>query len=489
VWGQRCGVKILLASSEISPFAKTGGLGDVAEALPIALNKVGIETSAIIPLYGLVRKNGFNPKLVKEKIPLNMGGKGYTFDLLVEEHKGVKFFFIGNDPLYARDGLYGTPKGDHQDNAIRFGLFSRAVIETLPYIGNADIIHCNDWQTALIPLYLKNTLKADPKLKGIKTLFSIHNMAYQGLFGREALSQVDIPKEIFTPRGVEWYGKVGFLKAGIVYSDAISTVSKGYAAEILTSGYGCGLEKIMKTREKDLYGIVNGADYTTWHPEDDKFIAKRYSANDLTGKLECKRDLVKEFNIPFDDKKPLVGMITRLAYQKGIDIVMAAMDGLLELGANFVILGTGDEKYNDLCRKMSERYKGKAQARVDFDNALAHKIEAGCDIFLMPSRYEPCGLNQMYSMKYATVPVVRATGGLRDTVEDFDPKTGRGNGFTFKRADSEDMLTALGRAIGAFSDKKVWRTIQRNGLVCDFSWEQSAKNYLEVYTGLLRERD
>ncbi|NQT07158.1 MAG: glycogen synthase GlgA [Candidatus Omnitrophica bacterium] len=474
-------MNVLLASSEVSPFAKTGGLGDVAEALPIALNEAGHKASAILPFYKLVREHGYSPKPVKAGIPLKIGGKDLIFDLLCLEYKKTNFYFIKNDSLFDRDGLYGTPAGDHPDNHLRFGLFSRAIIASIPYIGKPDILHLNDWHTGLVPLYLKYNFKKDPNLKGAKTLFSIHNLAYQGLFPKSLLSQLDIPEECFTASGLEFYDKISFIKSGIVYSDAINTVSEGYAAEVLKKEFGCGLDKILRTREKDLYGIVNGADYSTWNPETDKNIAKNYGPGNLKPKLECKKDLLKEFGIPFNEEAPLVGMITRLAQQKGLDIVANAMDDILEMGVNFVILGTGDERYNKLFKDLAGRYKGRAGAAVTFNNPLAHKIEAGCDMFLMPSRYEPCGLNQMYSMKYATVPVVRDTGGLKDTVTDFNAKSRKGNGFKFKDATQKSMLGALERAVKTFKDRATWKALQDNCLGCDFSWESTAKHYIQLY--------
>ncbi|MBL7068292.1 MAG: glycogen synthase GlgA [Candidatus Omnitrophica bacterium] len=474
-------MNIIFVSSEVSPFAKTGGLGDVSEALPLALNKLKAHSSVIMPLYKLVRQNGFAPNLIKSGIPVKIGLRDLSFDLSSLSYKNINFYFIGNDALYDRDGLYGTPKGDHGDNAMRFAFFSKAVLESIPYIGKPDILHCNDWQTGLIPLYLRYIYKERKDFKKIKVLFAVHNMAYQGLFGKEAVEELKLPEGTFTQDGIEFYGKASFIKSGIVYSEAVSTVSEGYAREVLTAEFGCGLDGILRTRKESLYGILNGADYSTWNPETDKFIAGNFTKDDLRPKLECKKDLCGEFGLEFDEDRPIIGMITRLAEQKGVDLVVEGMDGLLDLGASFVILGTGDEKYNSLFKDFDRRYKGRAGAKVAFDNPLAHKIEAGCDMFLMPSRYEPCGLNQMYSLRYATIPIVRATGGLKDTIEDFDPHTKKGNGFKFKEASCDAMLKAIGRAVGVFRDKKTWRALQKNGLRCDFSWDASAKRYLELY--------
>lgn len=477
-------MNVLFVSPEVSPFAKTGGLGDVSEALPILLNELGVTCSVIMPFYRLVQTHGFKPSFVKRQIPITIGKKRLNFDLSVIEYKHTNFYFIHNDDLYDREWLYGTPKGDYEDNALRFGFFSRAVLESIPYIGRPDVINCNDWQCGLIPLYLKSIFKDNPDFNKIKVLFTIHNLAYQGLFPKDAKELLDIPDSFFTKSGVEFYGKVSLIKAGIVYSNAISTVSEGYAREMLTKEFGCGLDDILKTRQKHLYGILNGADYDTWNPETDKFIVKNYSRDNLAPKLECKEELVREFDIPFNKDIPLIGMITRLAQQKGIDLAVGSMDELLDLGVNFVILGTGEERYNRLCGDLAKRHKGKAAGRVAFDNPLAHKIEAGCDMFLMPSRYEPCGLNQMYSLKYATVPIVRATGGLEDTIEDFDWHTKKGNGFKFKRARKEDMLEAVKRSVEIFKDKAAWNILQQNGLECDFSWKASARHYLDLYKSI-----
>ncbi len=476
-------MNVTFVSPEVSPFAKTGGLGDVSEALPIALNEVGANCNVIMPFYSLVRKNGFSPLLVKARLPLEIGQKTLSFDLFSIKHKETKFFFVHNDDLYGRDALYGTPKGDYEDNDLRFAFFAKAVLASILYMGmgKPDILHCNDWQSGLVPLYLKFLFKDFNKTE---VLFTIHNMAYQGLFPKEVLSSLDIPENLFTKDGVEFYGKASFIKSGIVYSDAISTVSEGYSREMLTREFGCGLDDILRKRKDDVYGIINGADYSTWNPETDEFIIKKYSPESLRPKLECKKDLAKEFGIPFKKDTPLIGMITRLAHQKGVDLVAEAMGEILGLGMNFVILGTGDERYNLIFSDLSDKYKGRASAKIAFDERLAHKIEAGCDIFLIPSRYEPCGLNQMYSLKYGTVPIVRATGGLDDTIVDFDPETKEGNGFKFRDASARSMLEAIKRARDVFKDKRLWSLLQKNGMECDFSWKASARKYLSLYSSL-----
>ncbi|NQT75286.1 MAG: glycogen synthase GlgA [Candidatus Omnitrophica bacterium] len=480
-------MKILFISSEVYPFAKTGGLADVVGTLPEALAKRGHRCSIILPFYKCVREGGFSPELFKKDLLIEVGRRKETFDLYSLRRGNVDVYFVEKDEYYKRDHLYGTPQGDYADNALRFGFFAKAVIAAIPRIGQQDILHCNDWQSALIPFYIRFFHKAAPEFNSLKTLFTIHNMAYQGLFGREVMASLNIPKKLFTPEVLEFYGRVNFMKSGIIYSDAVSTVSEGYGREILTQEFGCGLDGLLRTREKDIYGIVNGVDYSIWNPATDKFIAARYSEKALGGKRECKKDVLKEFGIKYnpDADRPLVGMITRLAEQKGIDLVAEGMDEMLKLGIDFVLLGFGDEKYNNIFRGLAERYKGRMGARIAFNNALAHKIEAGSDMFLIPSRYEPCGLNQMYSLKYATVPVVRAVGGLDDTVEDFDPSVKKGNGFKFKDATADALLAAVKRAVGIYKDKEQWNTLLHNGLSCDYSWAFSAEKYEDLYNKLL----
>jgi starch synthase len=476
-------MNILVISPEVFPFAKTGGLADVAGALPEALSKKGHNASVILPFYQLVQKNGFKPAVFKKNLSVRINNREEPFNLLVLKHNGVNAYFIDKKEYYDREFLYGTPKGDYADNAFRFGFFAKAVLASIPHIGRQDIFHCNDWQSGLVPMYMKNFYKDDPLLKKTKVLFTIHNTAYQGLFIREVVPYLDIAWDLFTPTGLEFWGKLSFMKAGLLYADAISTVSKGYSKEILTPEFGYGLDGLLRTKQDILYGIVNGVDYSVWSPANDKFIARRFNEKDLSGKAECKKDLAKVFGIRYDAKRPLLGMITRLAEQKGIDLVSNIMKDIVKI-ADFVILGFGDEKYNTIFKDLAKRYKGKVGASIKFDNALSHKIEAGSDMFLMPSRYEPCGLNQMYSLKYATVPVVRAVGGLDDTIENFNSYTKKGNGFKFKDATNETFLGAIKEAVAMFKNKRLWDALLKNCLACDFSWESSAEQYLKLYKNL-----
>ena len=448
-------MKILYASSEVAPFAKTGGLADVAGSLPKALNEIGCRVTVALPFYRCVREMGIGPGHFRKD--------------------GVEYVFVVNDECYDRENLYSEPHGDYADNDVRFSHFSRAVAD-FAASSDADLVHCNDWQTGLVPIYLK--------LRGphIKTLFTIHNIGYQGLFTRDSLKKIGIPRSFFKINGLEYYGKVSFLKAGIVYSSAVSTVSEGYKKEILTKEFGCGMEGILKTRRKDLYGIVNGVDYDDWDPQVDKFIKSRYGADSIEKKLDCKKDLIKSVGLPAQTEgRPLIGVISRLAEQKGIDLIVEAAKDIVNLGASIIVLGTGDEKYNALCKDMARCYPEYVSSSIKFDNALAHKIEAGCDMFMMPSRYEPCGLNQLYSMRYGTVPIVRATGGLDDTVIDGE----NGNGIKFAGATSKDLVQALERAIGIYRDKDAWRKLQKRIMGLDFSWKQSALHYKELYRKLI----
>ena len=477
-------MNILFASSEVFPFAKTGGLADVLAALPRALSKRAHKCRIILPFYKCVRENGFTPEVFQKGITFKIGAKEEQFSLYLLKHNGIDVYFVYKDEYFEREYLYGTPRGDYPDNALRFGFFAKAVIASLPYIGKQDILHCNDWQCGLIPLYIKLLHGRDPEFINIKILFSIHNLAYQGTFERGFMGPLGIPESLFIPDMLEFYGKLNFMKAGILYADAVNTVSEGYRNEILTPEFGCGLDGLLRTREKDLYGIINGADYSVWSPAIDKFIAKNYSGTDLAGKEICKKDVLKEFGIKGDLKKPLIGMVSRLAEQKGIDLVAEGMEQILKLDVNFILLGFGDRKYNDIFAGLAAKYKKYMGVKIGFDNKLAHKITAGADMFLIPSRYEPCGLNQLYSLKYATVPIVRRVGGLNETIEKFNPVRKVGNGFKFKEATTKAMLECIKSAVAVFEDKRLWRVLLDNCLSCDYSWDSSAEKYERLYRRL-----
>jgi starch synthase len=484
-------LKVLIVSPEVVPFAKTGGLADVAGALPLALKGLVNEIRVVLPLYMEVRKKKFPLTPLIEDIQVPVGrhlrsGAVYQTDM----NKEIPAYLIENDTYYDRDKLYGTPKGDYHDNVERFTFFCRAALDLCRKINfQPDVIHCHDWQTALIPAYLKTIYRDDSFFARTATVFTIHNIGYQGLFEKDAMEITGLPPDTFTMNGVEFYGKVNFLKAGIVYSEVINTVSKKYSEEIQTPEFGFGLDGILRYRSKDLFGILNGVDYDEWNPESDQFIVQKYSLKDLAGKNACKLDLMKAFQIPEECKQyPMIGVISRLADQKGFDLLADIINDLMKLDLLFVLLGTGEQRYHDLFSTVAQKFPKKTGIKIGFDNTLAHKIEAGCDMFLMPSRYEPCGLNQMYSLKYGTVPIVRATGGLDDTIDNFDPKTGKGNGFKFGSYSSQDLLVKIKEALSVYSDQKAWLKLIRNAMSADHSWQASAKEYRELYLRALTKK-
>ncbi|MFH1847052.1 MAG: glycogen synthase GlgA [Candidatus Omnitrophota bacterium] len=475
-------MKVVMVSSEVFPFAKTGGLADVSGSLPKELASLGCEVSVFMPFYKCVKKSGVRLKKVKKGIKDQFLGKLACFDLYEYRDSGVTFYFIEHTKYFNRDGLYGTADGDYPDNALRFSFFSKAVLVALKTLGvKPDIIHCNDWPSALIPFYLKFIFADNAFYKNIKTLFTIHNMAYQGIFNKSFMPKMGIPDRFFNMNDLEFYGRINLMKSGILYSDTVSTVSRSYAKEIMTPEYGAGLDGLLRTRKEAVYGIPNGVDYGVWSPENDKFIKVNFSAKEPDKKTECKKDIIKYTGLSLSDRAPLLGSVTRLAEQKGMDLVAEITKKIVSLGAGMIILGTGNEYYNKMFLNLEKKYPGAVYVCNDFNDELAHKIEAGCDIFLMPSRYEPCGLNQMYSIKYGTIPVVRATGGLDDVIVDFDEDKDKGNGFKFGPATKEALLEAVERALFSYQDKEKWNRIMRQAMSYDFSWHVSAEKYVKLY--------
>ncbi|MFV1976214.1 MAG: glycogen synthase GlgA [Candidatus Scalindua sp.] len=484
-------MKIAEVSPEIIPYAKTGGLADVVGTLPLYLEKAGHEISMFMPFYKSVKKSGIDIKLLDITFDIPIDDIKHTVTLWKSIHHGSKniaIYFIQRDEYYDRDALYGTESGDYQDNSERFIFFSRAVIETIKRLGlSIDIIHCHDWQTALIPVYLKTLFKHDEKLSSIKTVLTIHNLAYQGIFRQEDMKLTGLDMSLFNWRNLEHWGKVNFLKCGIVFADIVTTVSKKYAEEIRTVEFGCGLEDVIKEYENKLYGIINGVDYTEWSPENDNLISHQYSVEDISGKTLCKMHLQKRLNLP-QTEAPLLGMISRLAEQKGVDLLIVIMDDLMKRDLQLVILGIGDEKYHQMLKEAVPKYNSKLSVNIMFDNKLAHEIETGADIFLMPSKYEPCGLNQMYSLRYGTIPVVRETGGLADTIIDANDenlKNGTATGFTMKGYFAAELLFSIDRALELYKSKAQWRSLIRNAMKQDWSWEKSANQYVELFKSVL----
>lgn len=474
-------LNVIFATSEALPFAKTGGLADVSGALPLALKKLGCKVSLFLPYYREAASRGFKTEPTGIEVIVPVGRRDVRGQVLKASIDGVAVYFIKRDEFFDRSYLYGTPEGDYFDNLERFMFFSRGVIEALRSKAfKPDIIHCNDWQTGLLPAYLMDTYRNEPRFSKVATVFTIHNIAYQGLFPASLYSVTGLSPDLFNPEGLEFWGKLSLLKAGLVYSDVITTVSPTYSREIQTPEYGAGLDGLLKKRKNDLYGVLNGVDYSVWDPGADRLIPANYSSEDLSGKAACKRELLKRTNLRVGEDTPLIGMVSRLADQKGFDILSAAMPELMKLDVGLVILGSGESRYQKLLEDLSRRYPQKVSVNIVFDDALSHVIEAGCDMLLMPSKYEPCGLNQIYSLRYGTVPVVRATGGLDDTVRDYKAKAG--NGFKFKEYSSKALINKVREAVETYRDKKAWVKLQRNGMKEDLSWESAAGRYLDIYS-------
>jgi starch synthase len=479
-------MKILFLSSEGLPFSKTGGLADVVEALPRALVALGHEVGVLLPRYRGTRPS--KVALSSLTVPL---GTQLRFPAIVNGTtvNGVCYFFVDDPEYFDRPGLYGEKGTDYPDNALRFAAFSKAAIEVAKHVWPADLIHCHDWQAALVPVLLRTLYASDPALRAVPVVLTVHNMGYQGFFPRETLAAIGLPDSLFHLDGLEFYGRVNFLKGGLVFADYLTTVSRKYAEEIQTPEYGHGLDGVVRMRADRLVGILNGVDYSAWNPETDPFLAANYSATDLSGKRACKKDLLEQFQLPSEHlERPLVGIVSRLTNQKGFDLLADVGEDLLKEELGWVVLGNGDPNHEQFFQNLAARFPEKVGVRIAYDNALAHKIEAGADLFLMPSRYEPCGLNQIYSLRYGTVPVVRATGGLDDTIEPFDQSTGQGTGFKFEAYGGEALLACLRRALGVFGDPKAWRRLQRNAMAKDFSWKSSAGEYARLYKTAQKSR-
>ena len=473
---------IAFAASECVPFSKTGGLADVVGALPRALAALGHQVSVYVPRYRQTKLA--DPQTVVRSINIPFDDK-YRFCSVVTAGatSGVRYYFVDYPPYFDREALYGTPAGDYPDNAERFALFSRAVLEASKVLGVPHVFHCHDWQTALVPVMLRTLYAEDPALREVATVFTIHNMGYQGLFPSDTLPLLMLPWDLLTISKMEFFGQVNFLKGALVYSDFVTTVSRKYSQEIQTTEYGFGLDGVLHSRAATVSGILNGVDYDEWGPQTDKFIVAKYSPQDLSGKLKCKQDLLTAFGITTaaDSKVPVIGIVSRFAAQKGFDLIAQIVDRLAREEIIMVVLGSGDKLYEEMFQRLNKQFPNKIAVKVAFDNAIAHKIEAGADMFLMPSRYEPCGLNQIYSLKYGTVPIVRATGGLDDTIEPWDARSSKGTGFKFHDYTGEALLATIKQAVLAYRDPSSWQSLMRNGMSRDFSWGASAREYGKIY--------
>jgi starch synthase len=478
-------MKILMTASEMTPYAKTGGLADVLGALPHALKACGQDVSVILPYYRSVEKQFPSPKIIcSGNIPL--GGKHCQFDILQLETKaGVHVYGIRKEEYFDRSYLYGTSSREYEDNAERFIFFSKAIlylIQTLQL--QIDIIHAHDWQTGLLPLLIRQKQKEGSLLKA-KSVYTIHNIAYQGHFDVREFALTNLPGSYFSSEGMEFYGRMNLMKTGMVYSDAITTVSPRYSREIQTQEFGYGLDGVLRSRKNSVFGIINGVDYKIWDPATDKFLAKNFKISAPAGKKDCKTSLLKSLRLDTTSSKPLFGMVSRLAHQKGIDLLLEVFPRMLKRGACFAILANGDDKFEKAFQKLAAEYPLQFGLKIGFDDALAHQIYGGSDFLLMPSLYEPCGLSQLYALRYGTIPVVRATGGLEDTVESWNPVTKKGNGLKFHDIQVEDFWRAIEKAFELFETPTILNAARKNAMKADFSWENSAREYENLYRTLL----
>jgi starch synthase len=492
---------VLMIGSEAQPFAKTGGLADVLGALPSALARIGWDATVALPRY-----RGVAAGDLVESFPVTVGGftcEARFFEAPLAD--GARALLIDCPELYDREALYGPPGGDYPDNPRRFAFLVRAALEFAGRRAAPTIVHAHDWQAGLAPVYLRTLYASHPVLARTASVFTIHNLAYQGLFEADWLPRLDLGWDQLTMDRLEYWGRISFLKGGLIDARFVTTVSKRYAEEIQTAEFGFGFDGIMRSRRAHLVGILNGVDTREWDPASDPHLPAHYDAAHLEGKRAAKKEVMTRYGLPTDAKalqRPLVGMVSRMVDQKGFDLIAALADDLPTLGASFVILGTGDARYQTMWTTLAAKYPDRIAARIGFDEALAHLIEAGSDIFLMPSRFEPCGLNQMYSMRYGTIPVVHAVGGLADTVVD-EPKRpsrakaapaaksaapatsgsrpSKATGFVFREPTPEALLATLQRAIAAFGDRAGWQALQQTGMRQDFSWDRSAQEYVKMY--------
>lgn len=475
-------MNIIMASSEMTPFAKTGGLGDVLGALPYALAARGHEITVIIPFYRCIENR--SEESVLEDVVM-MGDHPARFKVIRLTHgRGVTVYAIHKEEYFDRSQLYGTAEGDYQDNAERFIFFSKAVLQTIRSMGwSASILHAHDWQAGLIPLYVKSQ-KTDGLFKGLSTVFTIHNLAYQGIFSSHEFRHTNLSSEYFSMQGMEFYGRMNLMKGGIVFSDTVTTVSQTYAQEIQTPEYGFGLDGVLRSRMNAIHGISNGVDDKIWNPETDPFITEKFGVKNLEKKHKCKIALLREAGLENAPQKPLFGLVSRFAGQKGMDLLIDSFPQMLEHDALFIILGSGEDKYEKAFKQFAAQYPHRISLTIGFDEALAHRIYAGSDFFLMPSLYEPCGLSQLYAMRYGCIPLVRKTGGLADTVKPWNPKTREGYGFQFSDPRTSAWMEIFVKAMETYPNSKAMAAIQKNAMKEDFSWNHSAKAYETLYQSL-----
>ena len=483
-------LSILMVSPEAAPYAKTGGLADVSTALTKTLGRLGHDVTLVIPKYRGVH---VDPGPVERRY-LALGSQWFDVGFAERPMSGsTRIVLVECDELYDREGLYASAGRDYPDNATRFALLAKAALEYPSVVSRApDVIHAHDWQSGLVPVYARTAYASHPLIRPAVVVYTVHNLAYQGTFPAGVLKPLGLDRKLFTVEGLEYWGGVSFLKGGINFSDSVTTVSEGYAREVLTPEYGQGFDGVLAAWGDRFRGILNGIDTETWSPETDPLLPAPFSSSDLSGRLVAKRRLLEHYGLPVSESdlaRPLVGVVSRMVAQKGFELVAQVIDQLPETGASVVVLGTGEPRFENMWRDAARRFPNAIAVRIGYDEPLAHLIEAGVDIFLMPSRYEPCGLNQMYSMRYGAVPVVRATGGLDDAVTDFHDADGRGTGFKFSEFSGTAMLKALRLAIRVFGDPPRWLALQVEGMSRDFSWTRSAAAYVREYRTLIGHRD
>lgn len=462
-------MKVVFCTSEATPYAKTGGLADVCGSLPAALKDENVQVSIIMPFYGCIDSKSY-------------GIKKLTQDVFFGQHAGVDAFFIKNEEYFSRSELYGDSKGDYNDNLQRFSFFNKRILKFFKEIQmKPDIFHCHDWQASLIPVYLKSVYKQDAFYQQTKVVLSIHNLAYQGVFSADLFSLLGLPPELNDPRSMEFYGKLNFLKSGIIFSDEVATVSPTYAKEITEKNTGCGLEGVIQKRLRPVMGILNGIDQNLWNPQTDRWIFSKYHAGKIQEKFPNKQNLQQQLGLAEKPDTPVLGFVGRLSHQKGIELIAESMQRIAHLDFQMVFLGTGEEKYQTLLESLKKKYPEKIGLRFDFDEKMAHQIYAGSDFFLMPSVYEPCGLSQMISFRYGTIPLVYKTGGLADTVLAFDPATQQGDGFVFQSYQPEAFVKTFEKAIKIYHKKDIFYKLISHVMHYDFSWGTPAKEYKKFY--------
>lgn len=483
-------MRILMVTPEANPYAHSGGLAEVISGLARTLVTLGHEVRVVLPLYRQVRESGRPLTATGHTLSIPVSWKNLPAEIFTAEEAGLRFYFIAQDALFNRDGLYGTSYGNFEDNAERFIFFSRAVVEMTEALQmDGDVCHCHEWQTGLVPVYLR-TLYADrPHLQRLATVYTVHNVGYQGLFSSYDLPLTGLGWELLSPKGLEFYGQLNFMKGGLVFADLLNTVSSKYREEILTPEYGFGLEGLFQERSGELHGILEGVDYLRWDPGHDAFLESPYDKKHLKGKKACKMALARHFALKLPPDKPLLGMTTRFFERKGIDLVENILHDLMALDVGFVIQGTGEERHQYFLQEIASQYPEKMGLVIGYTEDLTHRIIAGADIFLMPSRYEPCGLDQLYCLRYGTIPVVRATGGLDETIQEYDPQTRKGTGFKFSGYTPAELTAAVRRALDLYPHRRAWEALMRRNMSLDYSWTNtSGPKYVELYRLAMEKR-